>query len=227
MGRPRKFENSRSRSFLLPGDLLDKIEAAAEKRKLDASDVVRELLETNIARYLRESDTVWRRHLREAIAAAKEDPAVLDLFEKYKDRKQLVLPLNSKLKKAQLLLLMEALEAHRALRDSAAQDQADDLHPLLREMAEGAGEKMQEHLGWLNRLYEDGKLWLDRDAETEAITIKVGEAACELLDGGERGDPAINGLRTLIKEKLLKLVGQDTLSRDRGREYQLNPARRR
>src|SRR5271170_4979301 len=115
MSRKRVIVDSKSRSFILPAALLVLIERAAEKRKIEASAVVRELLDSNILEYVEKSEPIWRDLSRKAIEAVKKDPDVLPLFEKWKGRKQLVLPLDTGLNKSQVSVLKEALEAYRDL----------------------------------------------------------------------------------------------------------------
>jgi hypothetical protein len=206
MGRPRKMQEGRSRSFLLPNDLLEQIEAAAEKRDLDASDVVRELLQKNIKAYLAESDLVWQERLRDAIDSAKKDPAVLDLFLKYRDRKQLVLPLDTGLKQPKLLLLMEALKAHRLLQDIEPDRSVPGVHPLLQEMAETANEKARESLRLVTHLDSAGLMRVTRQ-EDGSIDLEVRSEVIDSIKAKDLSEPDIETLSNLIDQKVLRRRG--------------------
>jgi hypothetical protein len=206
MGRPKKIENSRSRSFLLPSALLNQIEAAAEKRKIEASDVVRDLLEANIQEYLAESEKIWQQHLRAAVDEVKKDPAVFALYMSYKDREELVLPLDTGMRKNQLLLLMEALKAHRVLKGVESKGRQKPLDPLLLEMTKGVDERAMKCFLDLDHLVENGRVWLSKDA-TGKVLLEAGEYVNDLIAERRMDDPEVESLRALINRKVLKEVG--------------------
>jgi hypothetical protein len=223
MGRPKKIENSRTRSFLLPAELLEKIEEAAEKRRKEASDVVRELLEGSINDYFKDSYPIWRKHLRDAVAAVHNDPQALALFTRYKDRKPLVLPLDTGLTKRQLLVLKEALEAQREL-SGAGTAETDEINPNLLRLAGRLGEETRELLLLLNPLIDEGGLQVLKD-EDGADVLEVGRGIPERIRNRELDDTAVNSLRRLIDQRVLKDVG----NKRQGQVvvYRLNPTKGR
>jgi hypothetical protein len=163
MGRPKKVENSKSRSFLLPRDLLDRLEESARMRGIEVSDAVRGVLEEGIEAYEKKSIDVHRRRMREAIAEVGRDPVLSKLFEARKGKKNLVLPLNLKLTKARLGLLLEALQAHQELEKA---EEKEWVVPLLGELAdEVEDDDVKAVLQTLDRLSGEGprQFWVGRD----------------------------------------------------------------
>jgi hypothetical protein len=120
MGRRKKIANSRSRSFLLPNDLLEKIETAARFQNRDVSDVVREILEENIQDYLSDSHLLSLERLQEAVDAVQADPLVCEFFERLKDEAEPMLPLN-RLDQRQILTLHAGLDGYRKLKTEGRQ----------------------------------------------------------------------------------------------------------
>jgi hypothetical protein len=116
MGRQKKFEDSKSRSFLLPLGLFNQIATVAQQRGRDVSDVVREILEENIRDYSREADLVLVERLQDALDAVHADPLVCEFFDRYKNEENPMLPLRSDLDDRQLLTLRTGLNAYHTLK---------------------------------------------------------------------------------------------------------------
>jgi hypothetical protein len=206
MGRPKKMENGRSRSFLLPTDLLEQLEVAATIRDRDVSDVVREILEAHIGAYRDQSIQIRRERLQQAVEAVQGDPVLSPIFERQRSKKNLVLPLGTGLKKAQMMLLVEALEADRELRN---QDVRTDtvVDPLLHEAVQGFPERYHRLFLDLHPLLSgkvgglDGELKLEKDGKV--LRFSVGGKMEEMLRNKARDEPTVESFRELIHERCL------------------------
>jgi predicted DNA-binding protein len=220
MARLRKVLNSRNRSFLLPGELLGRIEQAAEKRKIDASEVVREMLDAHIAEYTEKAQAVWRGHLRQAVDAVKTDPAVKAAFEECKEKKQLLLPLDTGLDKNQVMVLKEALEAHRDLQITEPKETEHGLERVVQELIDVAGNQRTKNLlQCLNPLFADGLLSVEVDEEGKMLCVR--EPVQEEIDQNEQAKTSVNSLRRLIKKNVFELTGAN--SRRHTVNYRFNP----
>src|SRR5262249_28759277 len=159
MGRPRKIENSRSRSFLLPSGLLERLGEAAKLQGKEVSEVVREILERHIGEYLQALLLAKSRSLWQAI---RGDPILKELFEKHRGRKNLVVPLDTGLSRDQVMLLVEALEARPELEELAAQSPpgpaADGVDPKLEELAKRFPPKTADRVRRLGELLAGGNI---------------------------------------------------------------------
>jgi hypothetical protein len=153
MPRPSKIVNPVTKTFRLPADLVERLEACARLRETELSDVVRELLEGQVAAYEEASQQVRRQRLRDAVVAVKGDPELVPHFVKHKGRANVVIPLNAGIDRTRLGLLMDALLAHKELEAAGEEDEID---PLLRAL-EG---QLTGRLYNLNQLILSGQLTL-------------------------------------------------------------------
>src|SRR5215469_8846240 len=112
MPRPSKIVNPVTKTFRLPADLVERLEACARLRETELSDVVREVLEGQVAAYEEASHQVQRQRLRDAVAAVRGDPELAALFDQHKGRAKVVIPINAGIDRVRLGLLMDALLAH-------------------------------------------------------------------------------------------------------------------
>ena len=156
MPRPSKIVNPVTKTFRLPADLVERLEACARLREIELSDVVREVLEGQVAAYEEASQRVLRKRLRDAVAAVRGDPELAALFVKHKGRANVVIPLNAGIDRARLGLLMDALLAHQELEAAGEEDEID---PLLRAL-EG---QLKGRLYNLNQLVLSGQLTLKEE----------------------------------------------------------------
>ena len=175
MPRPSKIVNPVTKTFRLPAELVERLEACARLREIELSDVVREVLDGQVAAYEEASHQVRRKRLRDAVAAVRGDPELAALFVKHTGRANVVIPLNAGIDRARLGLLMDALLAHKELE---AAGEEDEIHPLLRAL-EG---QLEGRLYNLNQLVLSGQLTLKEEGGTflfepdrqlhEAVVVK-------------------------------------------------------
>src|SRR5262245_53012738 len=207
MGRPRKMENSRSRSFLLPSGLLEQLEEAAKMRGREVSDVVRELLEQSIVAFHRDSIPLWSERLREAVVRVRDDKALAGLFEKHRGRKNLVVPTGLGLKRGQLVRLLEALEADRELAANPQLRQAPAaVDPALEALAAQFPPEAAGRFRGLGGLLESRDIRLARDGEVTRVLVSGRVSA--MLRARRRDEPAVEALRQLIEERVLTPDGR-------------------
>jgi hypothetical protein len=206
MGRPKKLADGRARSFLLPGALLDRLEECARLRGIEVSDAVREVLEQGVADYENESLGVHRRRMREAIAEVGRDPVLAKLFEARKGKKNLVLPLDLKLTKARLGLLLEALQAYRELEAKA--EEKEWVVPLLRELADEAEDDVKDTLQTLDNLMEHGpqQLSVNRDPEG-GVLFELSTELVRDIKLRQHANPVATAVRSLIDRRVLVKAG--------------------
>jgi hypothetical protein len=206
MGRPKKVENSKSRSFLLPKDLLDKLEDCARMRGIEVSDAVREVLEKGIAAYQNESVGVHKRRLRQAVAEVGRDPVLSKLFEARKGMKNLVLPLNLKLTKARLGLLVDALQAYQELETKA--EEKEWVVPLLGELANQAEDDVKDVLQTLDNLMEHGseQIWVNRGPEG-VVRFELSTELARDVKRRQHANRLATAVRSLIERGVLEKDG--------------------
>jgi hypothetical protein len=203
MPRPKKIENSRSRSFLLPDDLLARLEEAAEMRRKAVSDVVREILEAHAGAYRRESAQIKRERLERVVEAVAGDRVLAPLFAKHRGMKNLETTSGAHLKETQLMRLLEALIADSELgKDPAGPDEG--LHPVLRELAERVPARYGDLVRGLDTL-----IWarLSVEKEGDEVRFAVRPEMAEMLRQAVCDDPAVEGFRKLIDKGLLQRDG--------------------
>jgi hypothetical protein len=217
MGRPKKVPNSKSRSFLLPLVLLNQIERAAKLRDSDVSDVVRDILEENIIDYCEDSQEVSRIHMRQALSAVYADPCVCKIFDQFKDKNQMVVPLHTGLDKRQLLTLIAGLEAYQNLK----RHEADPLEKIksreaLDALVKAANDyegclrwaETEKHLRRLAVLLDArDDVWIAQE-QGETI-IEVEEFLARLVEDGRVDLRALRSLQILIRNKVLCSEGGD------------------
>ena len=210
MGRPRKVQNSRSRSFLLPGDVLDRLEEAARLRGVEVSDVVRDILEKQISPYLSESKRAHRQRMKSIIAEVSQDPELAENFERNKGQKDFALV--SEISVAKYHLLTKALKAYRELEGDDKQWHS----PLLREVA-------ARRVGQLERIVRD----LDDCYGTsrDAFDVRKIEGEHWLLLGQQLAMDIKNKEKSSALAKIVGgLIREGDLVRDR--EIEQRPAYR-
>src|SRR5262249_20263648 len=144
---------------------------------------------------------------RAQVVAAQGNPAVAKLFEKLRGGKNLVVPLDTGLKQAQLGLLQEALKADREL---AA-------NPRLRQAPAGVGlplgaaarqvpPRAADRFGRLGGLLEGRDIRLARDGDVTRVLVSGRVSA--MLRTRRRGEPAVEALRQLIAARFLTRDGR-------------------
>ena len=204
MGRKKKFEKSRSRSFLLPTDLLSKLEECAEMRGLDVSEVVHDLLDGQIVAYHAASRTVQRERSLKSVTSVQGDSQLAPLFEKYRGKKNPMLPLSMGLKKGQVILLMEALEADRVIHEDPPEEK--QINPLLAVLVAKVVPRYRDLLRRLDDLLDEGdgsRPALDIEEVHGVIHFVVPPPTVELIGSKIRDDEGIDALITLTDRKVL------------------------
>jgi hypothetical protein len=203
MPRPRKIDDSRSRSFLLPSPLLEQMEEAARDRDIEVSDVLREILQEGIEKYLDESKRRRRERLERSVEEVTEDPHLGPHFREYKKARPPAVPLNTGLPKKDLMRLIDALQAEQELKSQPE----PFLDPVLQRMAKRLNEKNRDHVYGIQELIDTGKVRVK--GQPDKVWLLVDPEVMHMIKKKIRDDEAVEHLRELIDQGVLKKDGMD------------------
>jgi len=211
MGRPKEVQDAETKTFRLPASLIKQLEAAGAMRQMKVSDVIREILERNIRAFFDESLKIEEERLQMAIAALKEDPVLLDRFDRYKDEGECPVPAEVMRNAKRLALLSTAIDAYKA--KQSKRDKMKELflpgkersHDLLSKLASAVKESLGRLLRHLAIIVDTGDLTLDKNGEG-IMVFTVSPKVARLLDGGRLEIPGVRQLTRLLEGGSLKEV---------------------